>query len=44
MIGTVGDVIMVCGIPAILIGSAGILCGLFGNSRRFDEFVRRLFE
>lgn len=37
------DVVAIVGIPAIIIGSAGILYGIFGRFKAFDDFVERLF-
>lgn len=38
------DVVVIVGIPAIIIGSAGILYGIFGRFKAFDDFVERLFK
>ena len=38
------DLIAIAGIPAIIIGSAGILYGILGRFKAFDEFVERLFR
>lgn len=37
------DIAAMAGIPAIIIGSAGILYGIFGRFKAFDDFVERLF-
>lgn len=37
------DISAIVGIPAIIIGSAGILYGIFGRFKAFDDFVERLF-